>query len=280
VVFSESLRANVRSRAHFQCCLCKALGVEVHHIIPLEEGGPDLEENAAPLCPSCHEVYGGNPHKRKLIRESRDLWFTICEKRYTTDSSILLEIKDLAKNALSRHDLEAVKQQLLAAMKQSSHVSQGEGNPPGAPSDVNHVKARRFLEVDDLLVLLYNIRSERKPSQVNLLLLEELWKDDEEYWKNLTDFTKSFGERAAAKLAIKVLDDLGIPLDPPGLTVAEISRAALVFQFEISAHQLLLGGFVRAWLREDGAVVWDVVRDIDQPAPDVHPISHSHVTQS
>jgi hypothetical protein len=67
----------------------------------LEEGGPDSEENAAPLCPSCHEVYGGNPHKRKLIRESRDLWFTICEKRYTTDSSILLEIKDLAKKAVA-----------------------------------------------------------------------------------------------------------------------------------------------------------------------------------
>jgi len=44
------------------------MGVEVHHIISQEEGGSDREENAAPLCPSCHETYGANPQKRKFIK--------------------------------------------------------------------------------------------------------------------------------------------------------------------------------------------------------------------
>jgi hypothetical protein len=38
---------------------------------------PDELENAAPLCPSCHETYGANPTKRKFLREARDLWYEI-----------------------------------------------------------------------------------------------------------------------------------------------------------------------------------------------------------
>ena len=38
-------------------------------------------DNAAPLCARCHDVYGGNPDKRKQIRETRDLWWEICARR-------------------------------------------------------------------------------------------------------------------------------------------------------------------------------------------------------
>ena len=69
VAFTELLKLSVKKRAHFSCCLCHSLGVEVHHIIPQENDGPDTEDNAAPLCPSCHEIYGANRQKRKFIRE-------------------------------------------------------------------------------------------------------------------------------------------------------------------------------------------------------------------
>jgi hypothetical protein len=82
MAFSEAVKRAVRSKAHHSCCICKGVGVEVHHIIPQEEGGPDTEENAAPLCPSCHEIYGANKNKRKFIREVRDAWYEICAKRY------------------------------------------------------------------------------------------------------------------------------------------------------------------------------------------------------
>jgi HNH endonuclease len=74
------------------------MGVEVHHIIPQEEGGADTEENAAPLCPTCHDIWGGNPQKRKSIREMRDLWYEICEKRFATDPQRLDELKRLLEN--------------------------------------------------------------------------------------------------------------------------------------------------------------------------------------
>src|SRR6266702_5833748 len=98
MAFSEAIKSKVRKKAHLSCCLCKAIGVEVHHIIPQEENGPDAEENAAPLCPSCHECYGANPQKRKFIREARDLWYDICERRYAADPKRLDEMQRLLEN--------------------------------------------------------------------------------------------------------------------------------------------------------------------------------------
>lgn len=46
--FGEPLKLKVKKKAHFHCCLCKAVGVEIHHILPQEEGGPDTIDNAAP----------------------------------------------------------------------------------------------------------------------------------------------------------------------------------------------------------------------------------------
>jgi hypothetical protein len=109
--FSEELKLSVRRRSHFCCCLCRSLGVEVHHIIPEAEGGSNTDENAAPLCPACHETYGANPQKRKFIREARDLWYEICEKRYASDGDRLAELSEQLKNAVTKEDLEkAVKE--------------------------------------------------------------------------------------------------------------------------------------------------------------------------
>lgn len=100
--FSEELKVRIRKNAHHACCLCKSLGVEIHHIVPEKDGGPDTEDNAAPLCPSCHETYGGNPEKRKFLREARDFWYEICEKRFTADNNLLKEISELLKITSSK----------------------------------------------------------------------------------------------------------------------------------------------------------------------------------
>ncbi len=47
--FSESIKLNVRKRAHFKCCMCQRPYVEIHHIVPEADDGEDTEENAAPL---------------------------------------------------------------------------------------------------------------------------------------------------------------------------------------------------------------------------------------
>lgn len=92
MAFSEQLKLEIRRRSHHSCCLCKTVGIEIHHIIPQEEKGPDLFKNAAPLCPSCHETFGANPTKRKMIKEARDLWYEICDARYKSDEDRISEL--------------------------------------------------------------------------------------------------------------------------------------------------------------------------------------------
>jgi hypothetical protein len=98
MAFPEAIKASVRKKAHLACCLCKSMGVEVHHIIPTDEGGPNTEDNAAPLCPSCHDQYGANPQKRKFIREARDLWYEVCERRYVSDPQRLDDMTRLLEH--------------------------------------------------------------------------------------------------------------------------------------------------------------------------------------
>lgn len=51
-------------------------------IISLQaDGGEDDLSNAAPLCASCHDLYGGNPEKRKTLRQMRDYWWQLMERR-------------------------------------------------------------------------------------------------------------------------------------------------------------------------------------------------------
>lgn len=59
-----AVRAYVLVRANGRCELCKADApfltsdgspyLEVHHVTPLSQGGPDVVENSAALCPNCH----------------------------------------------------------------------------------------------------------------------------------------------------------------------------------------------------------------------------------
>jgi len=105
--FIEELKLKVKKQSHFACCLCHAIGVEIHHIVPQSEGGEDSEGNAAPLCPSCHETYGANPQKRKFITEARDFWYEICSKRYASDPNILTEIANRLEQSVSKADFQS-----------------------------------------------------------------------------------------------------------------------------------------------------------------------------
>ena len=90
MAFPEKVKLEAKQRANFCCLICKKPFVEVHHIRPQSEGGSDTIDNAAPLCGSCHDLFGGNPDKRKQIREMRDFWWEVCEKKNTNPDFLLL----------------------------------------------------------------------------------------------------------------------------------------------------------------------------------------------
>jgi hypothetical protein len=78
MAFSDTIKLEAKQRANFRCVVCHEPWVEVHHIVPEADGGPDNLENAAPVCGACHLKYGGNPELRKQLREMRDHWWERC----------------------------------------------------------------------------------------------------------------------------------------------------------------------------------------------------------
>jgi hypothetical protein len=132
--FPESLKLRVRQRAHFACCVCHALGVEVHHIVPESDDGPSDDANAAPLCPTCHETYGANPVKRKFIREARDTWYGICERRYASDPDRLTGVEKALEATATRSDLDRAVERLINVLEPRAFARDGT-ETPAAPED-------------------------------------------------------------------------------------------------------------------------------------------------
>jgi len=81
MAFSEEIKREVRKRSANRCCVCGSVFVEVHHIVSKADGGSDTIDNAAPLCATHHDLYGGNPEKRKQIRQMRDDWYKLMDER-------------------------------------------------------------------------------------------------------------------------------------------------------------------------------------------------------
>jgi hypothetical protein len=79
------------ARCHRRCCVCHRFcgsKMELDHMQPKSEGGPDDIDNAIPLCFECHaEVHAYNdkhPRGRKFraseLKIHRDQWLAFCEK--------------------------------------------------------------------------------------------------------------------------------------------------------------------------------------------------------
>jgi hypothetical protein len=140
--FSEELKLNVTRKAHFSCCLCHSIGVEIHHIIPQSEGGLDIEDNAAPLCPSCHETYGANPQKRKFIREVREFWYEICERRFTSDQDRMDRLENFLQQITTKEDLSQAVREVLS---QLSNITNNKKYLEAIPQNTNLLRREASL---------------------------------------------------------------------------------------------------------------------------------------
>jgi hypothetical protein len=124
--FSEKIKQRVKERAHFKCCLChKQWATHVHHIVPESEGGPDTEENAAPLCPTCHFENGNNPDMRNFTRQNRDFWYKFCEKASPPDMEMIREMHvHLCKEVVTKTDLDNALKPIYRILSQNLSPSE------------------------------------------------------------------------------------------------------------------------------------------------------------
>jgi hypothetical protein len=261
VPFPEAIAKEARQRAHYQCCLCKALGVEIHHIVPQAEGGPDTLENAAPLCPSCHETYGANPVKRKFIREARDFWFGICAKRYSSDSAALNAVHAALEAVASRDDIRGLRCDLAELRK--SFVAPT--NAISIPLITPPPGGKRRLTIRDLLIIVHSSAVSRPPFPVDLLCMRELWpvgKDD--YRGIYKDFIRRFGHRTLRHLAMRALHIAEVePVDH--IAENDLTKALTTMHVEAVCMNLVDEGAMGAILTDGGDIRWTAAQTENEP---------------
>lgn len=110
--FTDTQKLRARRKADWRCCICGRFGVDIHHIEPQSEGGPDSDDNAAPLCVGCHDERGHDPRYRKQITQKRDDWYA-----------------EVARRQLTRSDedaLEGLTEFLLSVARQEPGVTRSE----------------------------------------------------------------------------------------------------------------------------------------------------------
>jgi hypothetical protein len=90
--FPQSDVADLLCKCHRRCCIChKFCGVkiELDHMTPKEQNGPDTIDNAIAVCFECHaEIHSYNdkhPRGRKFrpdeLRKHKEQWLEICGTR-------------------------------------------------------------------------------------------------------------------------------------------------------------------------------------------------------
>ena len=84
--FSKKIKEDILVASARHCCVChrfKGVKIEVHHILPKEQGGKDSFENAIALCFDCHSDAGHynvkHPRGTKLsideLKKHKATWF-------------------------------------------------------------------------------------------------------------------------------------------------------------------------------------------------------------
>jgi hypothetical protein len=256
MAFSETLRLSIRKRAHFRCCICRAVGVEIHHIIPQEERGHDTESNAAPLCPSCHELYGANPTKRKFIREARDFWYELCKSQVSQGGLTLSNLSEFMAPLATKGDLAELKDQL------ASLLNQGNKSEAVARKKDNFVP----VPIDRFIRSLYDEELERQWPLFELLFDSRAWYELGEDSYDLLDrralFLKLFGEETAHRVCL--IEAKQAEFDINGFTeedLAKVLHSIHVIVILITQHKQITQDreAFECAVRPDGEFIWRAV---------------------
>jgi rubrerythrin len=143
MAFSEKLKLEVKKLGAFRCCRCHEIGVDIHHIIPQADNGPDDINNAAPLCQNCHDRFGGNPEKRREIRQMRDWWYEVVKEKYNDgDSKKLAEINEIVLQVQQTQEGEKNKLEQLGKKLNTKLEELQKLQPLISPGNVQEIAGR------------------------------------------------------------------------------------------------------------------------------------------
>ncbi len=187
MVFSESIRKEVRKKGCYRCCICEETKpLHIHHIIPSKAGGSDIIENAAPLCVLCHDTYGNNENRRKWIKEKRNWWYEKCENRFNRDiDNRVLErlnnIQDMLDTDVQKRNelmMEHYDSLRLDIKKQIDRLSEFVSD---LPIKFGMDGIRKLKEINEELSVIKNVNNLLETLSLEYDENFELWKDVSDY---------------------------------------------------------------------------------------------------
>lgn len=217
MAFPPALKMKIKKLADFKCCVCYAVGgVDIHHIIPQAENGPDTADNAAPLCPSCHDRFGHNPNKRSYIKEVRNHWYEKCKSNVDILSSHLDAVIKKNMDAALQKYLDALLQNnigRIALNKDVLDLQQMSGISKGTNPSINsNNKPPVDVPIEKYIQHLYEFDYGNKQDLYDILFDSRAWYEsgDDEYilLDKRKRFLSLFGSETARRLCLKVQTEL------------------------------------------------------------------------
>lgn len=102
--FPKEVKSRILVDTARHCCVChryKGVKVEVHHIRPQSEGGPNTYENAIALCFDCHADAGhynpkhpkGTKYSPEELKKSKNQWIEMVRKNNIESPRVDEELK-------------------------------------------------------------------------------------------------------------------------------------------------------------------------------------------
>jgi hypothetical protein len=104
----EDIRRAVLIEAGYRCAVptCRALLVlDLHHLVPVRDGGENAAGNLLALCPTCHAMHERGKIDQEAVRAWKAMLVSLCAAFDRTAIDSLLLLRDLKKNG---HDTLAV----------------------------------------------------------------------------------------------------------------------------------------------------------------------------
>ena len=78
----KAIRDKLLVDAMHRCCLCPEHHdvTDLHHIVPISEGGPNTEDNLMVICPTCHAKIHRfrRSHTLDQLRMYKERWVRLC----------------------------------------------------------------------------------------------------------------------------------------------------------------------------------------------------------
>jgi hypothetical protein len=97
------LKREVLTEASYRCAVptcCNILALDLHHIIPVEEGGPNTLSNLLALCPTCHALYTRGTIPREAIHAWKQIVVALSYAFDAEAISLLLFLKRVGMNGV------------------------------------------------------------------------------------------------------------------------------------------------------------------------------------